>query len=83
MQFGKIHGIALALLGIILLGIQGILYMPTGKVPTGGSASSSPVVEHKTKPVLGMLGIGFLFAGAAIFFTRRRADEPEAKHAVK
>ena len=35
MQFGKIHGIAVAVLGVILLGIQGMLYMTTGKVPTG------------------------------------------------
>jgi hypothetical protein len=53
MQFGKMHGIALAVLGFILLGIQGMLYMPTGKVPTGALASSSPAVEHKTNPVAG------------------------------
>jgi hypothetical protein len=83
MQFGRMHGIALAVLGFILLGIQGMLYMPTGKVPIGGSASSSPVVEHKTDPIAGILGIAFLLAGAAIFATRRQADEPEVKHAVK
>jgi hypothetical protein len=83
MQFGKIHGIALALLGVILLGIQGVLYMPTGKVPIAATGSSLPAAEHKTNPVAGILGIAFLFAGAAIFFTRRRADEPEAKHAVR
>jgi hypothetical protein len=83
MQFGKMHGVALAVLGFILLGIQGMLYMPTGKVPTGGTASSSPVVEHKTNPVAGILGVAFLLVGAAIFSTRRQADEPEAKHAVK
>ena len=37
--------------------------------------------EHKTNPVVGILGIGFLFAGAAILFYEE-ADEPEAKHAV-
>jgi hypothetical protein len=79
MQVGKMHGIALTVLGVILLGIQGMLYMPTGKVPTGGTAFSAPVVEHKTNPVAGILGIAFLLAGAAIFSTRRQADEPEAK----
>jgi hypothetical protein len=83
MQFGKVHGIAMAVLGFILLGIQGMLYMPTGKVPTGAMGSSSPVVEHKTNPIAGIRGIAFLLAGAAIFATRRQADEPEAKHAVK
>jgi hypothetical protein len=46
MQFGKMHGIAVAVLGVILLGIPGMLYMPTGQVPSG-TASSSPVVQHK------------------------------------
>jgi hypothetical protein len=27
MQFGRIHGIALAILGIVLLGIQTVYYM--------------------------------------------------------
>jgi hypothetical protein len=83
MQFGKIHGIALAVLGVILLGFQGMLYMPTGKVPTGVTGSSSPMAEHKTNPVAGILGIASLLAGVAIFATRRQADEPEEKHAVK
>ena len=83
MQFGKMHGIALAVLGIILLGIQGMLYMPTGKVPAGATGSPLLVVEHKTNPVAGILGVAFLLVGAAIFSTRRQADEPEAKHAVR
>ena len=58
MQFGRMHGIALAVLGFILLGIQGMLYMPTGKVPAGATGSSSPAVEHKTNPVVGILGHG-------------------------
>jgi hypothetical protein len=35
MQFGKIHGIALAILGIVLLGIQTAYYM----MPTTSSAA--------------------------------------------
>lgn len=48
MRFGKMHEIALVVLGFILLGIQEMLYMPIGEVPTGATASSSPVVDHKT-----------------------------------
>jgi hypothetical protein len=55
MPFGKIVGIALAVLGIILLGIQGMLYMPTGKSPAGATGSSLLVVEHKTTPSWGYL----------------------------
>jgi hypothetical protein len=84
MQFGKTHGIALAVLGVILLAIQAMLYIPSGKVPTGATGSSSSLmVEHQTNSVVGILGMASLLVGAAIFSTRRRADEPEAKHAVR
>ena len=59
MQFGKMHGTALAVLGVILLGIPGMLYMPIGKIPSG-TASSSPVLQHKTIEVVRILGLAFL-----------------------
>jgi hypothetical protein len=83
MQFGRIHGVALAVLGAILLGVQAMLYLTSPKVLNGTNASSVPAIERKTSPVAGILGLGSLIAGVAIFATRRRADEPEAKHAVK
>jgi LPXTG-motif cell wall-anchored protein len=73
MQFGKTHGIALAVLGVILLAIQAMFYIPSGQVPTDATGSSSSLmVEHKTNSVVGILGIASLLAGAAIFSTRRR-----------
>jgi UDP-N-acetylmuramyl pentapeptide phosphotransferase/UDP-N-acetylglucosamine-1-phosphate transferase len=83
MQFGKIHGIALAVLGAILLGLQVMRYLTPTKAVREPTESSMPKVEHRTIPVAGILGILSLFAGAAIFVTRRRVDEPEVKHAVK
>jgi hypothetical protein len=83
MQFGKIHGVALALLGAILLCIQAILYMAPRQVVRGPTQSSLPNVETKTNPVVGILGVVSLVAGVAVFATGRRADEPEANHAVK
>jgi hypothetical protein len=83
MQFGKIHGIALAVLGAILLGIQVMFYFAPNKVVTGPTESSMPRKEHITNPVTGILGIVSLIAGIAIFATGRRADEPEAKQAIK
>jgi len=32
MQFGKIHGLALAILGVVLLGLQAWFYMAPNKV---------------------------------------------------
>jgi hypothetical protein len=50
MQFGKIHGIALAILGIVLLGIQTVYYMmPTNVIsgPTGATARyPSSLISH-------------------------------------
>ena len=83
MQFGRIHGVALAVLGAILLGVQAMLYLTSPGAPGSPGESSVPAIERKTIPVAGILGIGSLIAGVAIFATRRRADEPVAKHAVK
>jgi uncharacterized membrane protein len=83
MQFGKIHGVALAVLGAILLGIQAMLYMTPKQVVTGATQSSLPNGEHKANPVTRILGIVSLIAGVAIFATGRRADEPPAKHSVE
>jgi len=83
MQFGKIHGVALVVLGAILLGIQAMLYMTPQKVVSDPIESSIPKVEHKSNPLAGIFGVLSLIAGVAIFSTRRRADEPEPKHAVK
>jgi hypothetical protein len=83
MQFGRFHGIVLAVLGVILLGIQAMLYMTPKKVVVGATETSTPKAEHKTNPVPGILGVASLTAGIVIFVTKRRADEPEAKNAVK
>jgi hypothetical protein len=54
MQFGKIHGIALAVLGAILLGLQVMLYLMPTKVFRKPTESSMPKVEHRTIPVAGV-----------------------------
>ena len=83
MQFGRFHEIALIALGVMLLGLQTMLYMTTKQVVTGPPEFSTTRLEHETYPVPGILGIASLMAGVAILATRRRAEEPEAKNAVK
>jgi nitrate reductase gamma subunit len=82
MQFGRIHGLALATLGIILLGLQ-VMFFMTPNNARGAAQSSALKVEHRTIPVAGILGVVLLIAGAGIFITRRNADEPEKQYAVK
>ena len=83
MQFGRIHGLALATLGIILLGLQVMSFMTPNNVTRGSAQSSTLKVEHRTIPVAGIFGVLCLFAGAGIYITRRNADEPKKKYAVK
>ena len=79
MQLGKIHGFALIILAVMLLGLQVMVYMTPKQVLTGPPEPSTMKVEHETYPVPGILGLVSLTTGAAILATRRRADEPEAK----
>ena len=82
MQLGKIDGFALIVLGLMLSGLQTMVYMTTKQVVTGPPGFSTTKLEHETYPVPGILGITSLMAGAAILTTRRRIDETEARHAI-
>lgn len=82
MQLGKIDGFALIVLGLMLFGLQTMVYMTPKQLVTGPPRFSTPKREHETYPMPGILGIVSSMAGATIL-ARRRVDEPEAKHAVK
>jgi hypothetical protein len=62
MQFGKIHGLALAILGVVL---------PSGTGPnkfiSGIADAVTPKVEHRTNPAAGILGVISLIAAVSIF----------------
>jgi len=83
MQFGMFHGIALITLGVMLFGLQTMLYMTTKQVVTGPPEFLTTKLEHETYPVPGILGIASLMASVAIRATLRRAEESVAKNAVK
>ena len=81
-ELGKIHGFALIALGVILFGLQAMLYMTPKQVVTGPSESPITKIGHETYPAPGILGSMCLTAGVAILATRRRADELEAKNTL-
>ena len=83
MQLGRIDGIALMVLGVMLFGLQTMIYMTPKQVVNGPRAFSTAKVTHETYPVPGILGAASLMAGLAILATHRRADEPEAKTIVE
>jgi hypothetical protein len=81
MQFGRIHALALAVLGFILLSVQTALFF-SNRVPMSTNESSQ-VAAHRTNPLPGILGSLSLIAAATIYATRRRADEPKPENAVR
>ena len=81
-ELGKIHGFALIALGVILFGLQAMLYMTPKQVVTGPPESPTTKVGHETYPAPGILGLVCLTAGVGILVTRRRANELKAKNAV-
>jgi hypothetical protein len=83
MQFGRIHGIALAVLGIVLLGIQLGLYMTPRKRVRGAAESPTSTPEHSLSPLPGIVGIASLVGGIAVFVAACRHDASDPKNAVK
>lgn len=82
MQFGKIQDIALALLGIVLLGIQLAYYMMPTNVVSGPTAVSQ-IAHHSVSPLFGVAGLISLLVGVAVLATANRRDEPDLQNAVK
>jgi hypothetical protein len=69
-QSGKIYGVGLIILGIVLCALQFVQYM-------------APPTEHVTSSLPGIIGAGSLVAGIALFITAPRRDEPDSKSKVR
>jgi hypothetical protein len=83
MQFGKIQGLALAALGIILLGLQVMYYLTPSPGTINGPTEVSRTAHHAVSPLFGIIGLISLVVGVAIVVTASRRDEPSRKNAVK
>jgi hypothetical protein len=82
MQFGRIQGIALMVLGLILIAMQVTIIMP--KTPASApSEAATKMVETKTSYLPGIVGVISLIAGVAVFTTARHNDEPPPEDTVK
>jgi hypothetical protein len=68
MQFGRIHGMALAILGIVLLGTQTVYYVMQTNVISGPTAVSQKA-RHAVNPLFGIAGLISLLVGVAIVAT--------------
>ena len=87
MQFGRIHGVALIILGLILIGLQlNLAFANRSQVPQAGQPSAVTVQPHDANrfgPLAGVIGAASLVAGIAVFVTARRRDEPDSAHRVR
>jgi hypothetical protein len=78
----RIHGIALAILGIVLLGIQTMYYLMSTQAIRGPTRVSQ-TAHHAVNPVFGIFGLLSLLVGVAVVATANRRDEPDRKNAAK
>jgi hypothetical protein len=83
MQFGKIHGIALLVLGFVLILVQGAISMAPPMDAGTAARNRTETVESKISFVPGVIGTLFVFGGIWIVYTAKRRDEPPPERAVK
>lgn len=83
MQFGKVTGISMLVLGMILALVQFIIMTGARRDEGKQVRDSIPTVESKLSYAPGIIGGLFLLGGIWVIYTSRRADEPPAERAVK
>jgi protein-S-isoprenylcysteine O-methyltransferase Ste14 len=85
MQFGRIYGIGLIVLGLVLLVLQFVQYLnlPKEVGPTQTETRTVKNTQHLTSSWPGFIGVGSLVAGIAVFITARRKEEPNPKYKGK
>jgi hypothetical protein len=81
MQFGRLMGGSLMLLGILLVAIQ--LTLGFGQKKEGTSPHDPGIGSPRDLPIPVFLGAALLIGGAVTFAMARRRDEPDPQHAVK
>ena len=85
MQFGRVSGIGLMVLGLALIVLQGGMYLTSRNVNPAATPQTPATTEpaRKTSSLPGIVGGGLFIAGALVLATARRRDEPDPQHAVK
>ncbi len=77
MRFGRVYGVGLIVLGLVLLVSQFVHYMTPLKElgPTQTETRTVKNTQHLTSSWPGFIGAGSLVAGIALFITARRRDD--------
>jgi uncharacterized membrane protein len=83
MQFGRIHGIAMFVLGLVLVLVQAAISLSPRRETESPARDTTSTVESKMSYAPGVIGGIFLLGGIWIVYSSRRSDEPPAERAVK
>jgi hypothetical protein len=83
MQFGKVTGLGLFVLGFILLLVQFVIVTGARRDEGKDVRDTTPTVENNLSYAPGVIGGLFLLGGIWVIYTSRRADEPPVERAVK
>jgi hypothetical protein len=86
MQFGRLVGGALALLGILLIFLELAFFLNAGRPELRREHDRPDALErrsHHVPTLPGILGGALVIGGVAVFFLARIEDEPDPKTAVK
>lgn len=83
MQFGRVYGTGLIILGLILCGLQFAHYVAPPKTEVSDQTETRNVKYPVRSSLPGIVGAASLVAGIALFVTAPRKDEPEPKYKVK
>lgn len=83
MQFGKLHGFGLMVLGVILLALQFALVVPTKNERRLSKQATESASQMRPSPWPGVLGTLAFLAGFGVFIAAGRRDDRASKNAVK
>jgi hypothetical protein len=83
MQFGKVTGIGLFVLGMILALVQFVIMTGARRDEGKDVRDTTPTVESRLSYAPGVIGGLFLLGGIWVIYTSRRPDEPPAERVVK
>ena len=73
-ELRKIHGFAVIALGVILFGLQAMVFVTPKQVITSPPYSPTTKLGRETYPAPGIIGLVCLTAGVAMLVTRPRAN---------
>jgi len=84
MQFGRVIGLCLIGLGVVLLAFQAYWFLSIRQgMRVERQSPGASEQGYKSTPLPGIVGVALIVGGLGVFSKARRAYEPDPRHAVK